>query len=937
MQIQDTPPASSADHAPEPGILLGRAAEREQIDTLLRTARGGQSAVLVVRGDAGMGKSALLAQAHSAAPDMLVLSCCGIESEAELPFAALHQLLRGVLDDADALPEVQAEALRGALGVQPGARPERFLVSIAALSLLAETAERRPVLCLVDDAHWLDEASAEALGFVARRLQAEPIVMLVATRECPTSSFDERALPTLVLDGLPSSAARELLSTTGPNALAPEVENWLLGASDGNPLALLELAAGMSDAQRTGLEPVLGPLPVSDHIEHAFLRRVRRLGPAAQQLLLVAAADESGDLTTVLDGAARCEVPAGALDEAERAGLLRVQGLEVCFRHPLVRSAVYQSATHSERRAAHGALADVLVGEARADRRAWHRAAASVEPDPVVVAELESAAQNAQERGGYDAASLALERAATLTPGETARARLLASAAENAWLSGQVPRSLTLLRRARALTSEPPERAEIDRVAGIIELTCGVPSESSQMLFAAAAAVTPDDPERALHLLSLASQGATFARDAGAIEAIAQSAQRLPVADTPQSRFLLARLSGLQAHFSGRHDAAAPCFECAIELADRAEGMPHLLGLTGPVGLFLCDDRAVVELHRRAATRAREHGTATLLAQALPWIALGDLWAGHWPAAAAHAEEGLELATATAQHQIEAHMQAVQALIAAHRGDEERCRALAAEALRLAAARRLVHVSCCATWALEVLELSLSQPEAALAHARLLPPTAGVDWDALDRIEAAIRAGDEATASAWLDAFEPWAHSSGAPWGKAVALHCRALLANDPAEAERLYRDALAAHEQAGRPFERARTELAFGEFLRRARRRTEARTQLYAALQRFELLGADLWAERAQRELRASGERARKRDPSTIDELTAQELQVAQLVSEGRTNRDVAAELFLSPRTIDFHLRNVFRKLGIGSRTELVRMQLAHAGHATPMRPTAP
>jgi DNA-binding CsgD family transcriptional regulator len=602
--------------------------------------------------------------------------------------------------------------------------------------------------------------------------------------------------------------------------------------------------------------------------------------------------------------------------------------MQVELRHPLVRSAIYQGAPLSQRRAVHGALAAVLVGDTRADRRAWHRAAASIEPDPAAVDELEQAARRAQARCGYVAASLALERAAALTADEPRQARLLTKAAENAWLPGQVPRARALLRRARALSAEPAVRADADRLLGMIELTCGVPADSSQILAAAADDVAEGDPQRALYLLSLASWGAALARDAEAVVAIADRAQRLSVDDAPASRFLLTRLAGLRAHFKRDFDAAAARFRTTLGLvADvDADGLPERLGLLSPVGLFLCDDSAVLAVHRRVAAKAREDGMVTLLTQALPWVALGDIWSGHWPSASATLVEGRELARGTSQHQIEAHLIAIEALLAAVRGDESQCRARAGEALELAAARRLVHVSLCATWALAVLELGLGRPEAALTHARALPKTAGIDWDALDRIDAAVRAGERETAHAWLDAFEPWALSSRAPWGQAVALHCRALLATDPAEAERLFLAALEMHDRAGRPFERARTELALGELLRRARRRAHARTYLRAALERFEALGSALWAERARTELRASGETARKRDPSTLDELTAQEVQIAQLVAEGRTNRDVAGHLFLSPRTIDYHLRNVFRKLDITSRTELARMDLAHA-----------
>jgi DNA-binding CsgD family transcriptional regulator len=334
----------------------------------------------------------------------------------------------------------------------------------------------------------------------------------------------------------------------------------------------------------------------------------------------------------------------------------------------------------------------------------------------------------------------------------------------------------------------------------------------------------------------------------------------------------------------------------------------------------------MLELHRRVAARARENGMVTVLAQSLPWVALGDLWSGHWLSASATLAEGLELAEGVGQHQIAAHVVAIDALLAAHRGDEACCRERAADALEQASARRLTHGACCATWALEVLELGLGRPEAALAHAHALHGATGVDWDALDRIEAAVRGGETDAAREWLAAFEPWAASSAAPWGEAVTLHCRAVLASDARDAERLFVAALEAHDRAGRPFERGRTELASGELLRRARRRADARRHLRAALERFEALGAHLWAQRAHTELRATGQTAGKRDPSTLDQLTAQEVQIAQLVAQGHTNRDVAGRLFLSPRTIDFHLRNVFRKLEITSRTELARMDFAQA-----------
>jgi DNA-binding CsgD family transcriptional regulator len=901
--------------------LHGRHAELDRIEGLMREAHDGRGRALLLLGPAGIGKSTLLAAARAAAGDALVLACRGMRSETRLPFAGLHQLLRPVLGEEGALPPVQARALRCALGLEAGTSPpERFLVSLAALSLVGEAAARRPLLCLVDDAQWLDDATVDVLVFVARRLGAEPIAILFAAREGADARLESLGLPALRIGGLAPDAARALLGDR-VDALAPEVAEWLVEASEGNPLALIEMSARLTDGQRAGVEPIVGPLPIGGQLERAFLDRVRRLPEATRSLLLVAATDESGEVTTVLDAAARLDVTADALDAAELAGLIRVQGMHLELRHPLVRSAVYHGAPLSRRRAAHAALASVLVGEARADRRAWHRAAASVAPDPDVVDELERAAWRAHDRGGYDAASLALERAAALAPDERRRAALLTAAAQDAWLPGQVTRARALLRRARRLDGEPAVRADGARILGTIELTCGVPAEATRILTAAAEEVAATDPERALDLLSHASGGAALARDREAVVVLAERAAPLRVAPTTTNRFLLARLAGLRAHFTGDHESAAARFRAALALAGGV-ALPDRLGLLSPVGLFLCDDTQVLELHRRVAAQAREDGALSVLSQALPWVALGEIWGGHWPSAAATLDEGVDLARGTGQLQVAAHLIAIRALLAALRGDEERCRALAADVLARAAERRLVHVAACATWALTLLELGLGQPEAALTHVRALPRTAGVDWDALDGIEAAMRAGEVELATRWLEAFEPWARSSRAPWGQAVALHCRALIAGD----ERMFHAALDMHERARRPFERARTELALGELLRRARRRAQARGHLRTALERFQALGADMWAERARAELRASGESARKRDPSTLDQLTAQEVHVAQLVAEGLSNRDVAGQLFLSPRTIDFHLRNVFRKLGISSRTELARIDLAGA-----------
>jgi DNA-binding CsgD family transcriptional regulator len=913
-------------------VIYGRDLERSRIGELLDGARASRSAVLILVGEAGVGKSALLEDAREQAAGMRVLAGRGVESEAHLPFAALHQVVRPVLDLVDNLPQPQAAALRGALGLAEGGGEDRFLISLATLSLLAEAAEESPLLCLVDDAHWLDEASADALVFAARRLEAEGIVMLFAAREGENLRFEAPGLPELRLRGLDSVAAGTVVDQVAGLALSPEVRRRLVAETEGNPLALLELSSSLSEAQLSGAEPVLAPIPVSARVERAFLERVRRMPEDTQTLLLVAAADDTGELATVLQAGARLGAGPDALDAAERDGLARVRELRLELRHPLVRSAVYQGAPLSKRQAVHRALASVLEGEAEADRRAWHRAAACVEPDPSVVEELEQAAERARRRSGFAAASLAFERAAALTPDDHQRVRQLTAAAENAWLAGRLDRARTLLERARPLAAEPIEQADINRWRGLTELNRGMPADGYEILVRAAAEVAPVDGERALGLLNLASAGAAYAGDDKAQVAVAELARGLAVEETPYSRMVAALLVGIGSHAKGDFDAAVPKLRLALELADElvgtgvAQRAPLALLFTGRAALYLGDDRRAYRAHSEAAARAREAGALGALTQILPILTITEVWTGHWDSGSATANESLRLGRELGQDHLVAQALALLALIAALRGDEEECRTLAAEGHELATARGLGVVAEIAQWALVLLELGLGRPEEAVRREREISHTLAIYWSVLDRVEAAVRAGEPGGARPWLASFERWVDSNEAGWGRAVLLHCRALLCEEASEAEDLFLSALEAHGRAARPFERARAELAFGEFLRRSRRRVEAREHLRAALDTFERLGAMLWAERARVELRASGQTARKREPSTRGDLTAQELQIARFVAQGLSNREVAAQLFLSPRTIDFHLRNVFRKLGLSSRTQLVRLDLEAA-----------
>jgi DNA-binding CsgD family transcriptional regulator len=591
---------------------------------------------------------------------------------------------------------------------------------------------------------------------------------------------------------------------------------------------------------------------------------------------------------------------------------------------------VYQAAPASRRQAAHRALATVLDGEVDADRRAWHRAAASVEPDPSVGDELEEAAQRARRRSGFAAASLAFERAAVLAQDDAHRLRRLTAAAENAWLAGRIERATMLLNAARPLESDLTQTADIDRFLGLIEMTRGVPSDACDLLLRAAREVAPSDGERALELLNLAGLAAAYAGDNEAAVAIAEAARGLAVEEPPFASMLAQLLIGLGDHAEGDFAAAASRLRAVLQLAeeldDDASAQPVMLLFAGRAALYLGDDRAAYRAHQEAAARARASGALPIVTQILPRLATAEIWAGRWPSAAANAREGLRLAREIGQDDLAAQQLVLLAVLAALRGSEDECTALAAESRELASARGLGIVAEIAQWALALLELGSGRAEEAFGRAREISTTMAVFWGALDRVEAAARAGERRTAHLWLEVFERWAESSGAAWARAVALHCRAMLCDDEGEARSLFSAALETHSEAARPFERARSELAYGEFLRRARQRVEARVHLRAALDGFEGLGASLWAERARVELRASGQQARKRDPSTRAELTEQELQIARFVSQGLTNREVAAQLFLSPRTIDFHLRNVYRKLGISSRTALARLDLDSA-----------
>jgi DNA-binding CsgD family transcriptional regulator len=905
-------------------VLYGRGAECERVERLLAGARGGRSGALVVRGEPGIGKSALLSYAEEHAEGMQILRARGVESETELSFAGLHQALRPVIDRLELLPAPQAAALATALGLAEARQADRFLIGAAVLSVLAEAAEERPVLCLVDDLHWLDGPSADALLFAARRLEAEPIAMLFAARD--DGAADPR-LDELHLQPLDGTAAGALVAATVEATLTDHLRKRILERAHGNPLALIELAATVPPEQLAGEEP-LDELQLTATVERAFLGRVRGLPESSQRLLLLAAADEIGELGTLLRAADALGIEPEALPRAERAGLLRVDEQGVEFSHPLVRSAVYQAATSGERQAAHRALADALTGD-QADRRAWHRAAAAVAPDEEVAGELERAAERARRRGAHAAAAAALEKAAAFTAEQETRGRRLADAAEAAWEAGAREQARSLSEQAAVLAADPLLRGRIEHLRGTIEARRGVVLDGYRILSDGAAEVGEVDPVRAAAMLAEAASAASYGGDVQAIAAAGRRAAALPSREEPDFSFDTKLLTGTSAVLERDPARGVPVLREAMALAEKS-GDPSRLVRAGVAATYAGDDRAARDYWLQAAREARTRGALGSLSFALEFVAIAEATAGRYAQAFADASEGLSLARELGLARSAAMHLATAASVRAIEGREEECRRLADEALALATRHGLGLVAANASAALARLDLGLGRPAEALTRLEALMsagPGSGHPLVALfatpDLVEAALRADRIERAQTALATYEQWATASALPWALAVLARSRGLLSAGRA-AHAHFEEAVTLHAEGERPFDHARTRLLFGEFLRRERRRVEARPHLRAAAEIFERLGAQPWAERAASELRASGETARRREPGAGAELTAQEMQIARLVAEGATNKEVAAQLFLSPRTVDYHLRKVFMKVGISSRAELRKLDLA-------------
>jgi DNA-binding CsgD family transcriptional regulator len=911
-------------------MLLGRDHERQRIDQALAMARSGTSATLALAGEPGIGKTALLSYAAEQAAGMQLLRARGIESEAQIPFGSLLELIRPALIMLEKIPEPQAAALEGALALRPATARDRFAIGAATLSLLAAYAEQGPVTVLVDDAQWLDGSSAQALLFAFRRLVADPIAVIVAVREGEPSLLDGADLPLLRIGGLSSDEATLLVP-----GLAPEAAKRLHGATAGNPLAILELA---SDAHDLVLAPEGAPVLVSATVSRAFLHRAGLLDPPAQRALVLAAASDTGDLPTLHKASAQLGIDLSALAAAERAGLVTLHPGVVEFRHPLARSAIYANAPASERRAAHRALAAALP-DRDVDRRAWHLAAAAAGSDETASTALEQAGTRSIDRSAYATAAAAFERSGRLTADRERRAQLLLQSAEAAWLAGFTDRAVAVLGEARASTGSPMTMVRIDELSGHIATHCGPVMRGHAILVAAAELA---DPERAIAMLAEAAFACFYAGNAAEMLSAAERATAvLPADPSPRARFLTAMTAGMARILGGDAAAGTEAIHEAVKLAESSSDLQEDLRLIpwltlGP--LFLRQTGAGRTLVEHALRTARARAALGALPFALNLIARDLAATDRLAVAAATYQEAIKLARESGQQTELTFGLAGYAWLQGRRGREQECRACAAEALGRCRELGLGLCEIWATAALGELELGLGDAARAAEHfehqQQLLRDWAITDadlWPAVELTEVYTRLGLVDQAQRVATEYQAAARAKGQPWPLARALRCQGLLA-DAADFSPYFEQALRLHEQTPDEFETARTRLAFGERLRRARNRVLAREQLRAAADTFERLDAGPWADRARAELAATGETRRRGEPNTIDELTPQELQIALLLTAGKTTRETATALFLSPKTVEYHLGHVYQKLGVHSRDrlgEMLAMQAPEEGES--------
>jgi DNA-binding CsgD family transcriptional regulator len=905
-------------------MLLGRANEQRALVRLLENARAGTSGVLAIVGEAGIGKSTLLGYAGEQTTGMNVLRARGVQSEAHIPFAGLFELLRPALSWISQIPTPQAEALESALALRPASAPGRFAVGAATLSLLAAYSEKAPVAVLVDDAQWLDGSSADALLFAFRRLVADPVAVILAVRQGEPSLLDGADLPALRLQGLDQTSAAELLERQGDEPLGPELAERLHRETGGNPLALLELGA---ERQRLADLPPGAPLVAGTSVARVYLQHLWTLPQRTRDALALAAAVDGGEVPVLARAAPMLGLDLSDLVPAEAVGLITMQDSRVEFRHPLARSAIYGDAPAGRRRELHRALADALP-DAEADRRAWHLALASFGPDDAASSALEQAGQRAYQRGAYEVSSRAFERAALLAPEEARQGRLLYAAADAAWIGGLAERAVALLDQAGRHASALELVVAIEHLRGEIAWRRGPVTTAQEILLAAAERAAPIDPDRAVVMLAEVVAASNNAGDAATMRLAAERAASLlrPDAD-PRATFFALLARGAALIVSGQGEPGAPSIRAAVELLERSDELrddPRMLVWAAVGTLYLREAEVGRALASRAQAEARRTSAIGVLPAAITWRAIDEASTDRWPEAQASFHEAIVLAKETGQLTDLGTALSRLAWLEARQGRSQESRLHADEALRLSREMGLGQAEWWAMAALGELELILGRAEAALARfeeLRALLRSRGIgDPDpcpAPELVELYLRLGRGPEAAKVAEEFTRDASAKAQPWALARAARCRGLIAAE-GDSDPHFETALALHAQTQDAFETARTHLAYGARLRRERQRVRAREQLRDAIDVFDRLGADPWSEMARTELAATGETARRRDVTTLNDLTPQELQIALSLADGRTTRETAAALFLSPKTIEYHLRNVYRKLDIGSRSEL-------------------
>jgi DNA-binding CsgD family transcriptional regulator len=921
--------------------LTDRHDERGVLDQLTDAVRAGGSQVLVVRGEPGVGKSALLDYLAGRAEGCRVVRAAGVQSEMELAFAGLHQLLAPMLDRADRLPAPQREALRTAFGISAGPVPDRFLVGLAVLGLLSEVASERPLMCVVDDQQWLDRASAQALGFVARRLAADPVGLVFAVR---VAGEELAGLPDLAVEGLREDDARALLDSALTGPVDARVRDLIVAETRGNPLALLELPRGLPPAQLAGGFGLLGVVSLPGRIEDSFRRQFEALPDQTRRLLLLAAADPSGDPLLVWRAAGRLGIPVQAGAPAAEAALAEF-GVRVRFRHPLARSAAYRSASLQERQEVHGALAEATDPAADPDRRAWHRAQAAPGPDEDVAAELEHWAGRAQARGGLAAAAAFGERAALLTPDPGRRAQRLLAAARASRDAGELNAALRLLAAVETGRLDARQVAEVERLRGLIASDQRHESDAARLLLSAARRLEPLDAGLARETYLEALVAATLAGDLGrpgGRREVAEAARAAPPGPYPP-RAVDVLLDALAMRLTQGYAAAAPAMARALELlltmdvsTEEARRWLWLAGgRAGSIAIELWDAESWYALAARQVQVARDTGALVQLRFAITHLGLYHIVGGELSTAARLIEEDHLIAEVTGPPTVAYAAM----MLAAWQGREQEATELVEAVVQIATERGtgiLVVFAACAS---AVLSNGLGRHDAARDAVRQVFERDYLGYGHLvvpELAEAAARTGDASLVQAALEWLSERTRVTPTEWALGIETRIRALL-SDGDTADRWYRKSI---EYLGRTPIRAqlaRSHLLYGEWLRRERRRAEAREQLRTAAQMLEEMGIEGFAERARRELLATGESARRRTvpaartAGASEALTAQEAQVARLAADGLSNPEIGARLFISPRTAQYHLSSVFTKLGISSRSQLHQVLPSDPGIVTP------